>query len=415
MGKCRLPCKNVSVRLADAVERKVFAIMEFELWYLVLIPVLFAAGWWARGLEAREREENSRQLPEAYSRGVAMLMSDRPDKAIDTFIEVVRLDPELIELHHVLGILFRGRGEFERAIRLHNHLVNREDIPEADRVKALKELGEDYLTAGLFDRAEQTYRRLLENPSEHLDALRALLKIYCIEHEWTSAIDVARQLEVQGGEARSNEIAHYYCELAEGAVRAKDLALADDYVRKALDNQPESPRANITAGAVSAALGDGQRALELWQGVMKRTPQYLPLVLGRIADALVQAGRREEAVALLHQALADSASIDVMEEAVSRIASLEGNEAAQQSVLQFLAGHPSLSAFASLTALRQKDNPDDEQLKLMASLLQRYSRRLSRYQCAKCGFLASSFSWHCLGCGAWDSFPPRRLEDAKGR
>ena len=192
MGKCRLPCKNVSVRMSDAVERKVFAIMEFELWYLVLIPVLFAAGWWARGLEAREREENSRQLPEAYSRGVAMLMSDRPDKAIDPFIEVVRLDPELIELHHVLGILFRGRGEFERAIRLHNHLVNREDIPEADRVKALKELGEDYLTAGLFDRAEQTYRRLLENPSEHLDALRALLKIYCIEHEWTSAIDVAR-------------------------------------------------------------------------------------------------------------------------------------------------------------------------------------------------------------------------------
>jgi hypothetical protein len=77
--------------------------MESELWYLVLIPVLFAAGWWARGLDAGERERNSRRLPEAYSRGVAMLMSDRPDKAIDPFIEVVRLDPELIELHHVLG------------------------------------------------------------------------------------------------------------------------------------------------------------------------------------------------------------------------------------------------------------------------------------------------------------------------
>ena len=157
--------------------------MESELWYLVLIPVLFAAGWWARGLDAGERERNSRRLPEAYSRGVAMLMSDRPDKAIDPFIEVVRLDPELIELHHVLGTLFRRRGEFERAIKLHNHLVNREDIPEEDRVKALQALGEDYMTAGLFDRAEETYRRLLRNPTEHLDALRALLEIYCIEHE----------------------------------------------------------------------------------------------------------------------------------------------------------------------------------------------------------------------------------------
>ena len=389
--------------------------MDFELWYLVLIPVLFAAGWCARGLDAREREMKSRQLPEAYSRGVAMLMSDRPDKAVDPFIEVVRLDPELIELHHVLGTLFRRRGEFERAIRLHNHLINREDIPEADRVKALKALGEDYLTAGLFDRAEETYRRLSANPTEHLDALRALLKIYCTEHEWTSAIDVARQLEVQGGEPRANEIAHYYCELAEGAVRAKNLKLADEYAKSALEKQPESPRANITAGAVAAALGDGERALALWTDVMTTSPQYLPLVIGRIADGLVAARRQSEAVELLHQAPAGSASIDVMAEAVSRIASLEGNEAAQQSVLQFLAGHPSLSAFASLTALRQKDNPDDEQLKLMASLLQRYSRRLSRYQCAKCGFLASSFSWHCLGCGAWDSFPPRRLEDAKGR
>ena len=122
--------------------------MESELWYLVLIPVLFAAGWWARGLDAGERERNSRRLPEAYSRGVAMLMSDRPDKAIDPFIEVVRLDPELIELHHVLGTLFRRRGEFERAIKLHNHLVNREDIPEEDRVKALQALGEDYMIAG---------------------------------------------------------------------------------------------------------------------------------------------------------------------------------------------------------------------------------------------------------------------------
>lgn len=389
--------------------------MDFELWYLVLIPVLFAAGWWARGLDAREREIHSTTLPDAYSRGVALLMSERPDKAIDSFIEVVRLDPELIELHHVLGTLFRRRGEFERAIRLHNHLVNREDIPEADRVKALKELGEDYLHAGIFDRAEETFKRLLDNPSEHLEALRALLKIYCIEHEWTSAIDVSRQLEVQAGENRASEIAHYYCELAEAAVRRKDLNLADAHVRSALEKSPDVPRANILAGAVAAAMGNTERALALWTGVMEKEPAYLPLVVGKIADQLTASDRRDEAIDLLHQALARSSVIDVMEECVTRIAALEGNDAAQAAVVKILASHPSLSAFSTLMTLREKENPADEQTKLLSTLLQRHSRRLSRYQCSKCGFLASSFSWHCLGCGAWDSFPPRRLEDAKPR
>lgn len=389
--------------------------MESELWYLVLIPVLFAAGWWARGLDAREREENSRQLPEAYSRGVAMLMSDRPDRAIDAFIEVVRLDPELIELHHVLGTLFRRRGEFERAIKLHNHLVNREDIPEADRTKALKALGEDYMTAGLFDRAEETYRRLLRNPTEHLDALRALLEIYCIEHEWTSAIDVSRQLEVQAGEDRASEIAHFYCELAEEAVRRKDFELADDHVRHALEKCPTSPRAGIAAGAVAIVLGRTERALNLWNDVMTHTPEYLPLVVGRVADALNAQNRQADALALLHKALVENGGIDVMEEAVSRIAAWEGTDAALQSVLAQLAGHPSLSAFSTLMTLRQKENPGDEQTKLLSALLQRHARRFTKYQCRRCGFLASSFSWHCLGCGAWDSFPPHRLEDAKPR
>lgn len=387
--------------------------MESELWYLVLIPVLFAAGWWARGLDAGERERNSRRLPEAYSRGVAMLMSDRPDKAIDPFIEVVRLDPELIELHHVLGTLFRRRGEFERAIKLHNHLVNREDIPEEDRVKALQALGEDYMTAGLFDRAEETYRRLLRNPTEHLGALRALLEIYCIEHEWTSAIDVSRQLEVQAGENLASEIAHYYCELAEEAVRRKDFELADDHVRHALEKCPESPRAGIAAGAVAFSLGNAERALRCWNGVMKRTPAYLPLVVGRVADALDALGRRDEAVVLLHKALADNGGADVMEEAVKRLAAWEGLEKAGESVVEMLARRPSLSAFSTMMTLRQKERPDDEETKLLATLLQRHGRRFTKYQCSNCGFLASSFSWHCLGCGAWDSFPPRRIEDVK--
>ena len=126
--------------------------MEFDLWYLVALPALFAAGWLCRGFDRRQRSEKT-QLPENFTRGVALLLDDEPDKAIDVLVEVCRLDPDLIELHHMLGKLFRRRGEFERAIRLHLHLVNRSDLSDADRTKALAELAEDYFAAGLFDRS----------------------------------------------------------------------------------------------------------------------------------------------------------------------------------------------------------------------------------------------------------------------
>jgi len=128
--------------------------MEFELWYLVLLPLVFAAGWFGRGFESKARATDNAALPRSYFRGLNLLLNDQPDKAIDAFIEVVRLDPETIELHHALGNLFRRRGEFDRAVRIHTHLLNRSDLPARQRSQALSELGQDYLKGGLLDRAE---------------------------------------------------------------------------------------------------------------------------------------------------------------------------------------------------------------------------------------------------------------------
>ena len=129
-------------------------------------------------------------------------MNDQPDKAIDAFIEVVKLDPETIELHQALGNLFRRRGEFDRAVRIHTHLLNRADLPARQRSQALDELGQDYLKAGLLDRAEDAFVQLLEDRHHRFDALRALVRIYQTEREWLKAVDCARQLEREAGESR---------------------------------------------------------------------------------------------------------------------------------------------------------------------------------------------------------------------
>src|SRR4030095_16325029 len=168
--------------------------MEIELSHLLALPFLFIAGWLARGFESRASETDNAGLPRSYFRGLNHLLNDPPDKAIDAFIEVVKLDPETIELHQALGNLFRRRGEFDRAVRIHTHLLNRSDLPARQRSQALAELGQDYLKGGLLDRAEDAFTRLLEDSDHRFDALRALLRIFQMEREWAKAVDCALTL-----------------------------------------------------------------------------------------------------------------------------------------------------------------------------------------------------------------------------
>ena len=184
--------------------------IEFEFWYLLALPLLFGAGWLARGFESRARATDQAGLPRSYFRGLNLLLNDQHDKAIDAFIEVVKLDPETIELHHALGNLFRRRGEFDRAVRIHTHLLNRADLPASARSQALAELGQDYLKGGLLDRAEDAFTRLLEDTHHRFDALRALLRIYQMEREWLKAVDCARLLEREAGESHGVAISHFY-------------------------------------------------------------------------------------------------------------------------------------------------------------------------------------------------------------
>ena len=230
--------------------------IEFELWYLVLLPLLFAAGWWLRGVDARQRSAGADGGPRAYFRGLNYLLNEQPDKAIDSFIEVVKLDPETIDLHFALGNLFRRRGEVDRAVRIHTHLLNRADLPARSRAEALNELGQDFLKGGLLDRAEESFARLLDEPRHRVEALRALLRIYQMEREWGKAIDVARRLEREAGESSHAQVAHFHCESAEKALAAKDEDGARTHLEQALKVNRKSVRAAILAGDLASRRGD---------------------------------------------------------------------------------------------------------------------------------------------------------------
>jgi lipopolysaccharide biosynthesis regulator YciM len=389
--------------------------IELEPWYLVLLPLLFAAGWWLRGFDAKQRGRDADGGSRAYFRGLNYLLNEQPDKAIDAFIEVVKLDPETIDLHFALGNLFRRRGEIDRAVRIHTHLLNRADLPARSRSDALVELGQDFLKGGLLDRAEDAFTRLLDEPRQRVSALRALVRIFQMEREWVKAIDVARRLEREAGEGGHTQLAHFHCEAAEQALAQKDTDTAQRHLEQALKINRKSVRAAILAGDLATSRGAAVEAIAHWRRVEETNPDYVPLVAARMADAMDAAGQRAEALNFLRRNLLDHPSIDLLDIAYARAVAWESAAAGETLLREELQRHPSLLGFERLLSVRSAASRGDVQFDQLRTLIQAQARKLARYRCSKCGFRAREFHWLCPGCTSWDSYPPRRIEELEAQ
>ncbi|KFC63045.1 lipopolysaccharide assembly protein LapB [Massilia sp. LC238] len=386
--------------------------MDFELWMLLGIPFFFGLGWIAARVDINSLVFESRTLPRGYFKGLNHLLNDQPDKAIDSFIEIVKLDPESADMHFALGNLFRRRGETERAIRVHQNLLARPDLPGEQKAHAQYELGMDYLKAGLLDRAEETFNLLVGTAFE-VQARRALLEIYQREKEWRRAIDVANGLQESGAGARQKEIAQFYCELAQDALVHLQPSDAMQLLDKALLADRSSVRATILIGDAQLAQGDTEAALLTWRRVEQQSVPHVALVAQRLMDGYRKVGRPQEGVNLLRSYLAEASSIDLIEVVFKAVIELDGVEAAKQLVVEELRRNPTLLGLDKLLEAHLMDARTEvwEELSMVKNLVQRYTQKLARYQCSHCGFKARQFYWQCPGCSRWETYPPRRTEE----
>ena len=230
--------------------------MDFDLqWLLLGLPVAFALGWLASRFDLRQWKREQKDFPKAYYQGLNLLLNEQHDKAIDAFIEAVQQDPDTSDLHFALGNLFRRRGEYERAVRVHEHLLRRADLPAAERDRAQHALAEDFMTAGLFDRAEQAYQAL-EGTAYDTEARLALLSLHERARDWRAAAEVAARLERAGAGSFASRIAHYWCELALEADARRQTADADAAIARAREAAPQAPRPLALAGERARARGD---------------------------------------------------------------------------------------------------------------------------------------------------------------
>ena len=381
----------------------------FDYWQLLLIPLFFALGWAAARVDMRQVVHESRALPRSYFQGLNFLLNEQPDKAIDAFLEVAKVDPQMVELHFALGNLFRRRGETERAIRMHQSLIDLPDLDSALRLQALSELGQDYLKVGLLDRAEEVFAKLRGTELEE-SAKRYLLEIYQLGKEWQKAIDIARELP---DVASQREIAEYYCELAANEIMRSRPESAAQFLEAAVQNNRKCVRASLLQGDLHLQAGDVEQAILAWQGIEQQDPAYLALVAQRLLEAYRKLGRREEGIALLSGYLERYPSLDLLDVVYQLVLEAEGNEAAYRLVRGELQCNPTLLGLEKLMSARLPlVSPEVRgDVDLAKTIVQGYTRRLARYRCDNCGFKARQFYWRCPACGGWETYPPRRSEE----
>ncbi len=380
-----------------------------DYWQLLLIPLFFGLGWAAARVDIRQVVHESRALPRSYFQGLNFLLNEQPDKAIDSFLEVAKVDLQTVELHFALGNLFRRRGETERAIRMHQNLVDLPDLDDQVRLQALTELGQDYLKAGLLDRAEDIFNKLLGTACEE-EAKRNLLEIYQVGKEWLKAIEIARELP---DVASHLEIAEYYCELAASEIMRSRPDSARGYLEQATLRNRKCVRASLLHGDLLLQEGNVAGAIESWQRIEQQDPAYLALVAQRLLDAYRRLDQPNAAIALLSGYLECYPSLDMLEVVYQLVLENDGVDAAYRLVRGEIQRNPTLLGLEKLMSARLPLVAPDVRadVELARTIIQGYTKRLSRYRCDNCGFKARQFYWRCPACGGWETSSPRRSEE----
>jgi len=387
--------------------------------WLLLIPILFGLGWmaarWDLRLEHRMDELERLRQQRSTFKGLSLLLNEQPDQAIETLVKIAQLDPETIELHFSLGNLFRRRGETERAIRVHQHLANRDDLKLRDRDHAAYELGRDFLRAGLLDRAEASLNRVGEGKYA-APAKESLLEMYQVERDWQKAIIAAQELESLQGKSHQTEIAQFHCELGQEALRRQDLTGAEQSIARALQAVPNHARALILQGDYFMAMDRPAQAIETWDAIAKLHPAYMHLLADRWMLAHANLDKAEEGLDRLVELLKTQASGELLDIVHKHLTQLRGSHIAEAMLVEVMQSSPSLSALSKLAetrlALAESNGSDDKiaEIKAILGLLKQRTTSLARYTCGNCGFRARRFYWQCPGCNHWEAYSPRRSE-----
>ncbi|WP_049095067.1 lipopolysaccharide assembly protein LapB [Klebsiella oxytoca] len=387
-----------------------------ELLFL-LLPVAAAYGWYMGRRSAQQyKQDDASRLSRDYVTGVNFLLSNQQDKAVDLFLDMLKEDTGTVEAHLTLGNLFRSRGEVDRAIRIHQSLMESASLTYDQRLLAVQQLGRDYMAAGLYDRAEGMFKQLVDETDFRLGALQQLLQIYQSTSDWQSAIEVAERLVKLGKEKHRGEIANFWCELALQQMAGNDLDKAMALLKKGAAADKNSARVSIMMGRVWMEKGDYAKAVESLERVIEQDKELVGETLEMLQTCYQQLGKIDEWEAFLRRCADENtgATADLMLAQI--LEQREGIESAQNYVTRQLERHPTMRVFHKLIDYHINEAEEGrakQSLGVLRQMVGEQVRSKPRYRCQKCGFTAHTLYWHCPSCRSWSTIKPIRGLDGQ--
>ncbi|MFT3762493.1 MAG: lipopolysaccharide assembly protein LapB [Pseudoxanthomonas sp.] len=377
-------------------------------WFFLFLPLAALSGWviGRRGGQQHGDTQVSK-LSSTYFRGLNYLLNEQPDKAIELFLHIAELDKETFETQVALGHLFRRRGEVDRAIRLHQGLVQRNDLSDQQKVQALLALGEDYMKSGLLDRAETVFTDLARIDQRAPQALKHLIGIYQAERDWEKAIDNATRYEEVTGEPMGKLVSQFHCELAERHRTGNDIAAARTEVAKAYQTDPTSVRAGILAGRIEADAGNAEEAIRSFERAARHDPEYLPEILPGLLANYEKVGDLSGARAFLSEMCEHYRGIAPVLALTRLVERQDGVAAARAYLARQLKDRPSVRGEAALIDLTLAEGADPTAtLGDLKHITDQLLVRNPSYRCVRCGFGARTHHWQCPSCKEWGTVKP---------
>lgn len=367
-------------------------------WLLGLIPLAAWSGWWL-ALRHESRQARQHALRNTYLEGLNALLHDQTDQALESFIQLSNLDQQTLDTQRTLAKLFRKRGELDRALHLHQQLLDQPLSAEQKHATQL-ELARDYAQVGMYREAVALYEQALQRQpysNEQRAIVLALLKLYERLNAWQAAIALLSHSSHHDDRER---LAHYHVELAQSALTQQDLSRASTELQSALQHAPNHIRAHWLRAELALRHHEPINAIHDLHHIAEHKSTFLPELLPLLQQAYQALGQLE---AYERWLLEQEAKHKNPRLSLAVVQHLYANDERGKALLkQRLQEQKS----ALLLAAWWQGQEQSAFTELELSWLSQALKPKTVYQCQTCGFRQQKLRWHCPSCRNWHTYQP---------
>jgi len=382
-----------------------------ELLFL-LLPVAMGYGWFMGRNSIKQKDQTATQdLSIKYSTGLNYLLSNQQDKAIDYLLEALKVEDDTVEAHFAMANLFRKRGELDRALKVHEHLVRHGNLPTKAKQQAVFELAKDFLSAGLYDRAENMFYKLLKSKEYGLKSHHALMQIYQSTKDWHQGIALQKSIKKSKDKKLLHELANFYCELATQAKEKDEYIAVIEMLESALSFDPKSCRANWLLAQVYEEHEQFEQACRCYQDIYQQDREFFPDVIEPMHRCYKQLDAEDEFFKFIGQVYEETGGASALIKYLEHIQIKSDQQKANEFLLVALKRRPTIRGFKHFIKMQMSDGNSHDQaqtLDVIKELISAYLNMRPRYSCRSCGFNSSTHYWACPSCHDWEQLKPVR-------